>query len=249
MKKGTLILLMIFALLAAGTVWYMSDDKKASSGYSGWDRDFAIRDLSTIQKIFIADRDGETVTLERNADEWIFNGQYKAHANSVSLILQMLETIEIKNIPSRQASKNAIKTLAAYGLKVEVYGKNDEKLKAFYIGGGTNDERGTYMIMEDAEQPYVMHLPAWEGNLRTRFEKPQLDDWRDKTIFDYQPEDITYLSMEYPKQKSNSFILEKNEEGYKVTPMNELTARLSAIPEPKWFTPSGCEIASLSWEN
>jgi hypothetical protein len=88
------------------------------------------------------------------------------------------------------------------------------------------------MIMENADQPYVVHMPAWEGNLRTRFEKPQMDDWRDKTIYDYDVEDLEYVSIEYPKQMSRSFILEKKGDEYSVIPMNELTPRLQGQVDP-----------------
>ncbi len=224
MKKGFWVLLIVFSVLAGVTTIVLTDEKKvASKNYSDWDRDFAVADLNTIHKIFIANRDGNTVTLERSGKDWQYNGQYKAHPNSVSLILQMLETIEIRFIPTKAAAENAIKTLASHGIKVELYDSENNKLKAFYIGGVTPDERGTYMIMEGAEQPYVMHMPIWEGSLRTRFTKPQSDDWRDKLVFDYQPDEIVELSIEYPKQKKNSFILTKVEGEYSIKPLNDLT--------------------------
>ena len=62
-----------------------------------------------------------------------------------------------------------VKSLASEGIKVELYDRKGEKIKAYYVGGATPDERGTYMIMENAEEPYVAHIPSWEGNLRFRF--------------------------------------------------------------------------------
>lgn len=233
MKRGIWIMLVIFSALVGITVVNLTKDKPlASSNYQDWDRDFALRDLSTLHKIFIVNRDGQTISLTRDGKDWRFNDTYKAHPNSVSLILQMLEKLEIKYIPTKTASQNAIKTLSSHGIKVELYDQEDNKIKAFYIGGATSDERGTYMIMEGAEQPYVMHLPVWEGNLRTRFEKPQLDDWRDKIVFDYQPDDIEEISINYPKQKKNSFILTKKADGYNIQPINELTPRIDQALNP-----------------
>ncbi|MCB9291126.1 MAG: hypothetical protein H6560_27725 [Lewinellaceae bacterium] len=48
-----------------------------------------------------------------------------------------------------------VESLATEGMKVELYDKDGGLLKAYYVGGSTSDERGTYMIMEGAEQPYV----------------------------------------------------------------------------------------------
>ena len=115
---------------------------------------------------------------------------------------------------SNKAIDGAIKGLASQGIKVEVY---DLKGETYYVGGVTQDERGTFMILEGSENPYVMHLPSWEGSVRGRFFFGD-KNWRDKTVFSEKLENITSVSVEYPGRKDISFILEKQDADYTVRP-------------------------------
>ena len=135
----------------------------------------------------------------------------------------------MKYIPPQAAVPQAVKDLAAHGIKVELYDRNNEKLKAYYVGGMTSNERGTYMIMEEAEQPYVMHIPSWEGGLRVRYWLSDMD-WEDRTIFGYKPEEINSVSVEYPRQKNKSFKLEQKGGEYLVEPYYEITPRINQSP-------------------
>ncbi|MEM8909456.1 MAG: DUF4340 domain-containing protein, partial [Bacteroidota bacterium] len=120
--------------------------------------------------------------------------------------------------------KTAIESIATVGIKVEIYGKEEEKLKSFYVGGVTSNGTGTYMIMEDSEEPIVMHIPFWEGSLRGRYwELP--DAWKDRSIFRHPLEEIQSVSVEYPRQKNRSFVIEKEAEDYTVRPFYDVTPR------------------------
>ncbi len=217
MKKNYLLLL-IFLLLGGGTAWYLflKDEKKASTTL-GWDRKFAVENIDEVHKVFIAKRSGETTTLTRSEDHWVVNGQHKASDNAVENVLEVLSDVTLKYVPPHTALKNIVREMAARGIKVEVYDKKGEQLKAFYIGGVTADARGTYFIMENSEQPMAVEIPQMEGQLRTRFDITG-DFWRDRTVFNYQPEEIAAVSIEYPKQRNKSFRLKRQGNDFEVKP-------------------------------
>jgi hypothetical protein len=123
-----------------------------------------------------------------------------------------------------------VKSLATRGIKVEVYGKGDQLLKAYYIGGATNREDGVYVIMEGSEQPYVAHMPDWVGNLRFRYNLVG-DDWKSRHLFILNPDDIQEVSVEYPKQKSKSFRLQRDADPM-VTPFYPLGTSSTAPIDP-----------------
>ena len=220
MKKNYLLLL-IFLLLGGGTAWYLlsKDDKKESTTL-GWDRKFAVENIEGVHKVFIAKRSGETTTLTRNGDHWLVDEKHKASPNAVANVLEVLSDVTLKHVPPQAALVNIVKELAARGIKVEVYDKKGEKLRAFYIGGVTADARGTYFIMENSEQPMAVEIPQMEGQLRTRFDFTGAY-WRDRAIIDYQPEEIVAVSIEYPKQRNKSFKLKRHENGFQVEPFYE----------------------------
>lgn len=221
-SRNTLLLLITFGLLGAVTTWYLVTQSDDKTTLAGADRAFAVDNIDEIHKIFIADRQGESTTLERKDGYWIYNGKYKARPNAMENLLDAILRVQVKFKPPTAAVDNMVRDLAANGLKVELYNKNDQLLKSYYVGGSTPDERGTYMIMAEAEQPYVTYIPSWEGNLRFRYNLKG-EDWRDKTIFNVNQDDIQSVSVEYPKQRNKSFRLEREGNGFQVKPFYEVT--------------------------
>ncbi|MEO6760484.1 MAG: DUF4340 domain-containing protein, partial [Saprospiraceae bacterium] len=229
--KRTLLLAVLFVALGLGA-WYAWHQKNAQTGTTtAWDMDFAIKDQNDIGKIFIADRKGNTATLERQKDgSWRYNGQYPARATSVKTLLETVTKLTVKALPITAAEGPMIKSLATEGIKVEIYGTGGERLKCYYVGGVTNDEHGTYMMMEGSEHPFVTHIPSFIGQLRVRYLLGDAN-WRDRTVFAIQPETIQSIAVEYPQQKSESFRLEKVKEAeYTVTPYFSTTTRKPGEP-------------------
>ncbi len=227
MKKNIFILFALFLTSGLGVYWVLHNEaEKQDTTVFGWDRKFKVEDVSKIHKIFIANRNGETTTLTKKDNGWTYNNQYKALPNAVDNLMRAFREMEIKYKPADAAVPYMISDLAAQGIKVELYDEKDKLLKAFYVGGAPSDERGTYMIMENSEQPYVVHLPTWEGNLRFRFNLTG-DQWRDKTVFGETVEDIKALAVEYPKQQNESFKLIRSGNKFEVTPFYDFTPKIT----------------------
>ncbi len=230
--KRTLLLTALFILLGAGAIYVLRQKDKVSGTHVSWDMDFAVKNTSEITKIFIADRAGKQATLERKAGHWLYNGKYKVRPTAIETLLETIGNLNVLYIPPKVAEAAMIKSLASEGLTVEIYGKENKRIKRYYVGGVTNDERGTFMIMEGAEQPYVVHVPSFIGQLRVRY-LLDADDWRDRNVFSENPEDIQSISIEYPQQKSASFRLEKvDKASYEVRPYFSTTP-LSKAPQRK----------------
>ena len=227
--KRTLILLLIFLILGGGTAWYLSQDKSnEKTSLVGQDRLFAVKNTDEIYKIFLVDRkDGVTSTLERKGGYWIHNGKRKARPNAIENLLNAIRRIEMKYKPADAAIPGIVQDLATHGIKVELYDKAGKNIKTYYVGGGTNDERGTHIIMEGSEQPYIASIPSWEGNIRHRFSLKG-DEWWDRAVFRKDVEDIQSISIEYPKQKNKSFKVEKvGNNQYEVTPFFDITPKIN----------------------
>ena len=220
--NNTLRLLLLFLLLAGGTFWYTQKHNNKTT-VAKTDRDFAIPNIASVHKIFIADRNGQTATLDKKTDYWQYNGKWKANPNAIQNLLNTIQKVQLKYIPPNAAVEHIVKDIATNNIKIELYDQAGKNLKTYYVGGVTNDELGTYMIMEGSNNPYVTYIPGLEGSLRIRYLLKE-KQWRDKTIFEEQLEDIQSVSIEYPKQKSNSFKLVRTENDFELTPLFETTA-------------------------
>ncbi len=221
--KRTLLLAALFLALGAGA-WYALQYRKTKNTGSAvsWDMDFAVKNPDEIGKIFLADRKGQTATLERQKDHWTYNGKDRARPTAINLLLETIQNVNVWYIPPVASEQTMVKSLAAEGIKVELYGKDGKRLKTYYVGGVTNDEKGTYFMMEGAEQPYVVHVPSFIGQLRLHYGLGD-DYWRDRTVYQEDPEAIQMVSVEYPQQKSESFKVEKDGSAYTVKPFYSTT--------------------------
>lgn len=223
MKRSTLILLVLFFILGGATLWYLFKESSGGASTLGADRAFAVADTTAIHKIFLADREGERVTLERKDGYWLYNGKWKARPTAVRNLLDAVSRVQMLYVPPRAMVDNMVRVLATRGIKVELYGRNGDILKTYYVGGATPDERGTFMMLEGAEQPYVVGIPEWEGNVFFRYNLKG-EDWRDRAVFSEDPNRITSVTVEYPKQRNKSFRLEKVDNSFRIEPLFPTTA-------------------------
>ncbi len=213
----------LFAMLGGVAFYFFKTKDTKNSRSESWDMEFAIPDArESVQKIRLTDRTGRQATLDRQKDKtWTINGRYKARQTSADLLVETIRRVTVKYIPPNAAVAGMNTNLASHGIRVDIFGRGDELLKTWYVGGVTPDDRGTYMIMEGSAQPYVTHIPSEESQLRPRFLLSE-DDWRDRTVFAEKPEEIAGISVEYPQYQGLSYNLDKAGEGnYTVSPFSK----------------------------
>lgn len=205
MKKNW-IYLVVFLLLLAVAAWLVTRDKNTT--FDPAEVSFQVADTAALSKIFIADRKGNAVTLERQPDSsWMVNGKYKARPDMVKVLLETLSRMEVKMPVPKGAMNNVMANLASAGIKVEVYkGADQQKELVFYVGSSTTDTRGTYMIKEDAEIPYILYLPGWEGYLTPRFFASE-EEWRERILFRLNPNEIASFEVSYPDSPGKGYFI------------------------------------------
>jgi len=221
----TRILFILFLLLATGTGFYFYSQNLQETAKTE-ERDFSIKDTDQVYRIFMADRNGNKVDLKKRDDQWIYKDKYVARENAVENVLETLRRVEVRYKPAQALEENMIVDLATNGIHVQIMNKSGKILKDFYVGGVTNDETGTYMIMEGSDQPFVTHMNGFEGGLRARFLMKE-KDWRDRTVYNIKMDEIQSVSVEYPKQKNNSFQLKRTNEGFQVETFYEITPQIN----------------------
>jgi hypothetical protein len=214
MKKNKLNLLI--AVVLAGIAAYFLFRNNFSTVRKE-ERDFAIEDTAAITKIFIADRNNNTVTLDRKGPgEWQLNGKYETRQRSVAFILDCLKKIRVQSRVPKNTYNTVVKELSSTGIKLEVYQHGEEKpVKTYFIGGSTQDVLGTYMMLSNSTVPFVTEVPGFTGYLTPRF-SPVERDWRIPEMFNLPPSEIRSVTMEYLSQPGNSFTIERNGNTYKV---------------------------------
>jgi hypothetical protein len=216
MRKNRVTLIITLILLLAAIVLVITNSyttlKKDVS-------DFSVKDTTIVTKIFLADKNNNEVTLTRSeGGTWMVDGKYPAQQAKISSFLKTLIDLEIRSPVPLAARNNVITRMAVIAKKIEIYQvvprinlfntirlfPHEKLTKTYYIGDVTQDNQGTFMLMEGSEEPYIVHIPGFRGFVATRYSTAK-SDWRDYTVFKTSLNEIKSVKVEFPLKPEQSY--------------------------------------------
>lgn len=218
MKNKNLIYIVL--IVSLGIIAYLINSNKYSITRKDR-RDFAIADTSEVVKIILTSKAPEVAVLDRvNTSEWTVNEKYKARNSGIFYLLKTLQRMEISHPVPLTMRDNVLGNLAVRGIKVQVTLSNGNE-KIFYVGGENKDLTATFMMLQDATDPYAIHIPGFQGYLSSRFYTQEYL-WRDKNVMNYDNREITSVKMQYHEEnkKQESFEIHKSENSYQLKGFN-----------------------------
>lgn len=198
---------------------------------------FAITDTASVDRIFIADRDGGEVLLERvpGASYWKLNGKHWARKDAVDLLLKTFLRIRVQSPVPLAQRENVIRMLAGRAKKVEIYTGGDEPAKIWYVGTATQSHTGTHMLLETPEgrgqEPFVTHMEGFTGFLSTRFFTDELE-WRYTGVFDFPDRTLRGISVEFRESPQWNYALEVDTSGTLV--WKGAGGLIRPVPDSQW---------------
>lgn len=209
MKRSTLLYgSIVLALIILAVFYYFTNNK---STLTNRDKAFNIKDTSIITKIEIC-KYGESILLEKDSySVWHVNNDFVAKKGTIDALLKVLMHLEIKSPVSKSMQESLLKKLKSSDFTISISGKK-RLLKHIMLYEDSNTET-TYMILEGAEQPFVMGLPGYYSKLGNLFVSDK-NYWRENLIFNHNVRDILFLSVDYPSQSQFSYIIENQEEKF-----------------------------------
>lgn len=211
MNKNFIIVAIIVLLSGiAGYIYFNQQPKNTVEA----EQAFYLDNTDNVTKIFMADKGGKKVLLEKKDGVWMVNGKYTAYKAKVNMLLETMRRIRVDYPVTERMYNNVIKELATTSTKVEIYENNNTTpSKVYFVGGETMDGLGTPMIMEIegkvASKPYVVHIPGFNGNVSPRYFLDE-KDWRSTTVFDYKIDDIKEVSVQWTYAPEQSFTFIRN---------------------------------------
>lgn len=243
MKKNLIYLLIV--LLLGGVAYYLFFGKSKGNTIQAKEQEFSVKDTASVDRIFFAAKTGTAILLEKQKDgSWLLNKKFVARKDAVDLLLETFKQVSVKSPVPTAAVQNVLKTIAVDGIKVEIYAGGD-MIRSFYVGSGTNDNLGTYMLSEGSEQPYVMYIPGWEGYLTPRFFLDE-QEWKSRVILDGNEQTIASVRLEYLHFPDEGFELKKDASGnwsiQNLKPMKTIKANPALFKEYlTYFSNINCE--------
>ncbi|MDD4847295.1 MAG: DUF4340 domain-containing protein [Bacteroidales bacterium] len=208
-----LVIVAIFSILNYSTGTYQEKIKK-----------FAVDDTSRVTKIFLADKSDLTVLLERSLDGgWTVNQKYEASTPMMQLFLETICRIRVKNPVPQKSTDFIFKRMSANSTKIEIYERcyridfwgiqwfpHEKMTRCYYVGDPTQDNMGTFMLMDGADIPFVVYLPGFRGFVSTRYNVSE-QDWRSHVLLNLNAPDIKSITMDYQQEPYHSFSIDVDE--------------------------------------
>jgi len=223
-KRNTIIIIAVLAVGIVALAVALRGSRKAT-----FDQDYHISDISTVTRLFLADKQDHQVLLTRNEDStWMVNEKYPANQSMVELLLETLHTMRIRQQVNRNAIPNISKDIAAHGVKVEVYQRKpfinwfggrlqlfprEKCTRTYYVGRETQDMMASYMFREGDKAPYIIHIPGFRGFLTPRFVAVPTK-WRSHSIVDLNVHEIERVELQIPTMPEESFAIVRDGEGF-----------------------------------
>jgi Domain of unknown function (DUF4340) len=229
MKRN--IILLGFLILVAAIGYYVFKTKAdTSTTIDRAESNFSIQDINTIGRIIITKRSGSRSDLKRMGDHWVINDMHRVRQSTLDHLLKGIQMQRLEFIPNKAATDNILPSMAANGIHVEIFDTKGNPLLNYYVGGVTQDERGTFFLKEGTSQPYCLVQPGFDGGLRARYDLDPVD-WRDVRFWMEENDKIDTLKVFYPKQRQHSFVIYKKGNSYGIDPMFITTPRKEGVVE------------------
>jgi hypothetical protein len=205
MKKNYIIF-SILIIVTAIAVFFWRDQKSGTVKEAL--KDFAVEDTASIDQLFLADREGNKVTLTKQQGYWLVDGKYRAKSSQIGTLLYTIKSIEVRSPVGKNLYNNTMKLMSSRSTKIEIY-QHHQLTKTYYVGHPTMDNRGTFMYLEGSTVPFIMHIPGFNGFLTSRyFAVPE--DWRDPAIFHFTAKNINRITIKDLVRPERSFTLMRN---------------------------------------
>ena len=210
-----------FAFLILVTFYFYYNNTKILS-HSNINYKFSVNDTSCVSKIFLADRNGTSILLEKNKNKWILNKEYDVKKSSINILLSTIKDIRVHKSVPLNSINNSIKDLATNGVKVEIYSnkKNiflkNKLLKSYTLGQPTADYLSNYIINNDEETPYIVNIPGFNGFLTPRYgvqvNNLDVNTWRSTLIFKKSIKNINKISLINFLDSTKSFSIDNKKD-------------------------------------
>lgn len=204
-KNSTGLLILAVLVLASVAFWVMKTDSSKGGGQSF--SDFEVENIEDITKFVITESTGNIAELSKEGDYWMLNDAFRARPENIDLLLRTFKHIAVQSAVPTELKKTVVANMAARNKKVEIYVKG-KLSKTYFVGSPTKDHYGTYMLLEKngrkSSEPYVMHMPGFNGFLESRF-FTNVNDWKYSGVFVYDPLDISSIVVSFPAKPSDSY--------------------------------------------
>lgn len=226
--KWTGILFIVIVVVAA--IYMLTSTNGTLSKRSS---DFSIENTDEITSIFIYDGKQELL-LEKGDLTWTVNKKYQVKDWNIRNFLTALNRLNVLAPVSKKENDQVRMLLHEDGILVKIF-KGKRVIKSYYVSKPEMNKAKTYMLMKKSKQAYVVGIPMFNGLVSDLYLADETY-WRDKVIFNYKPQDIKEISLEYQDIKKSFVASNYNDGSFELSSMDKSLTDFNVEQLAKYFT-------------
>ncbi len=203
--------------------WFIKSQSKST--IDAREGNFAVKDVQDITKVVLTDVSKNRVELKYTNGKWFVNGKYEARPDLVDQLNDAITHVtSLAPVPSNAHNK-VVTSLMSEHVRVEVFDKDNDLLKCYWVGGATADGKNTYMLLETngkpAARPHMTYIPGFRGYLTSRY-NTDAETWRSRVVFNYSRSDIKNVTVDYSQDAQKSFsVTQIADDSFSVAPLDD----------------------------
>ena len=231
MKRSLIYIILLLVLSAVALYLYTHDQKSTMDpAYTH----FGIRDRGKVDSVMLQQAD-DSVKLHRKEDTWFVNENTYARDKAIQQLFNLLEDIRIEAPAPEKNRDELLGMIQENPVRVRIY-DDKQLIRDYWVEQSPAKEGMTYMMVQGSRQPFLMHLPGFQGDLAPLF-RVESEYWRDRTLFDYSGPDLKTIEVMYPADSASSFMLAYHQDQFVLkTPKDPQTLSCSSNKAARYFS-------------
>jgi hypothetical protein len=149
--------------------------------------------------------EGRKLTLEKNGELWLVNGEKEARRSAVAFIERILTGMKIKSPVTPELFQQEVTDRRIYPVRVRVY-ENRKMLSSFLVFKTGSNIYGNIMKISEKSKPFIVYVPGYEGDIGSGFTVNELF-WTPYSIFNLLPSEILDVTFENVAEPASSFTI------------------------------------------
>lgn len=211
MNKG--IKFLLAAIIVGGLGYWAYTLMNGSNSSDKELLNFAIEDVSNIDKIIITDQNNYAFEVHKNTKEkWVDKNENCVMQTNVEFILEAFQNIRFKGYLPDNSIKKHKSLIASKNIKVEIF-ENGQWIKTWFIGQPSKDQYGQIMMLKTkndgtSDKPVLMKLKGHRGIIDAMFYSDPRK-WECTEIYAHQLDEIKKVEVINNEDPLRSFSVER----------------------------------------
>ncbi len=225
MRKIVALVIGLIVVIGLSIFTYRLMNSSGSSDPSLRLIEFAVDDVSTVDRVIISDAFGRTFEVVKSGEEWTDKDGNCVVQESVEFMLDAFKNIEFKGYLSDSSLTKYNKLISVQHTRVDIY-QNGEWSKTWYMGPPTPDHYGQIMLLDSEEGgksdfPVIMKIKGMHGIIEPRFFADP-GKWQCTNIFSIPLHKLSKVEVKFNDEPERSFTVAKKGFDMKVYQQNKL---------------------------